>query len=111
MPPCKCCAQKFGNSGKSKKSGASGSPLSKAAWTKATVQERQEFLDTIGADSICTALSFTLGAELKRRVADQQRATTSALRQTVAKVSARRAAPLCSRATCARGSNVFPLSR
>jgi hypothetical protein len=49
---------KVGNSGKSKKSGASGSPLSKAAWTKATVQERQEFLDTIGADSICTALSY-----------------------------------------------------
>jgi hypothetical protein len=81
---------KVGNSGKSKKSGASGSPLSKAAWTKATVQERQEFLDTIGADSICTALSFTLRAELKRRVADQQRATTSALGETVAKVFARR---------------------
>ena len=61
---------------------------------RATVQERQEFLATIGANSICTALSSTLRAEFKRRVADQQRATTSALGQTVAKVSARRAATL-----------------
>jgi hypothetical protein len=78
---------KVGNSGKSKKSGASGSPLSKAARTKATVQERQAFLDTIGR--FCLH-STKLLAELKRRVGDQQRATTSALGEAVAKVSARR---------------------
>jgi hypothetical protein len=100
----------------------------------------KKFLDTIGADSLCTAQSFTLRAELKRRVVDQQRASTSALeekvpgtRQALSLQKAARprdipaagiaspilscarssavAAPLCSRATCARDSNVFPLSR
>jgi hypothetical protein len=66
------------------KSGTNSS-LTKAAWTKATPDERQKFLDDIGADSICGALSFALRAELRRRVAGQQRATTSALSETIAK--------------------------
>jgi hypothetical protein len=74
-----------GKPDKSKKANASSLPLSKASWTKATVQERQNFLDAIGADSLCAALSFTLRAELRRRVAGQQRATASPLNGTIAK--------------------------
>jgi hypothetical protein len=69
-------------SNKSNKRG--GSPLSKAAWTKATIDERRRFLDSIGVNSFCEALSFAFRAELKRRVAGQQAAATSALSETVA---------------------------
>jgi hypothetical protein len=77
---------KSGNSKRSSKSTrTTGSALTKAAWTKATPDERRLFLDAVGADSICAALSFTLRAELRRRVAGQQRATTSILGETVTK--------------------------
>jgi hypothetical protein len=62
-----------------------GSPLTKAAWVKATVEERRRFLDAIGANSICEALSFAMRAELRRRVAGQQRAATSPLNDTISK--------------------------
>jgi hypothetical protein len=80
------CA-KSGNSGKSGKSRKSNvdSPLSKAAWTKASLEERREFLVAVGADALCKALSFTLRAELSRRVAGQRRATSSALDETLSK--------------------------
>jgi hypothetical protein len=70
------------NSGKSKKSNAS--PLSKAAWTKATIWERRRFLDSLGVDSFCEALSHTFRTELKRRVAGQQAAETTELGKTIA---------------------------
>jgi hypothetical protein len=75
---------KAGKPSKSKKSGT-GSPLSKAAWTEATLGERQKFLDAIGADALCETLSLTLRAELRRRVAGQQAAMASSLNETVAK--------------------------
>jgi hypothetical protein len=61
-----------------------GSPLSRAAWTKATIGERQRFLDSLGVDSFCEALSSAFRTELKRRVAGQQAAETTALGETIA---------------------------
>jgi hypothetical protein len=61
-----------------------GSPLSKAPWTKATINQRQRYLDDIGVDSFCEACSFAFRAELKRRVGKQQAAMGSALAGTVA---------------------------
>jgi len=60
-------------------------PLSKAAWSKATVEERRRFLDAIGADPLCAVFSIALRAELRRRVGGQQRAKTSALGDTITK--------------------------
>jgi hypothetical protein len=60
------------------------SPLTKAAWTKATIDEQRRFLDSVGADSLCKALSLSLRAELRRRVSGQQAAQTSALAETIA---------------------------
>jgi hypothetical protein len=69
---------------KSGSSKSDGSPLSKASWTKATVEERRRFLDGIGANSLCEALSFAFRSELKRRIAGQQTAATSSLNETIA---------------------------
>jgi hypothetical protein len=63
----------------------SESPLTKAAWTKATIDEQRRFLDSIGANSLCQAFSFALRAELGRRVAGQRRAANSALSEVIAK--------------------------
>jgi hypothetical protein len=69
-----------------KTSDKSSSPLlTKAAWTKSNNEERQQFLDEIGANSLCASLSFALRAELRRRVASQKRASTSPLDETIAK--------------------------
>jgi hypothetical protein len=62
--------------GKSKKkSNPTGSPLTKASWTKATHNEQQRFLDAVGVDAVLGAISFAFRAELKRRVAGQQAAS------------------------------------
>ena len=75
---------KSGKPNKSGKSSKSNSPLSKAAWTKATVEERRRFLDSIGTNAVCEALSLDFRSDLKRRVAGQQAAITSALCETIA---------------------------
>ena len=67
------------------KTDTTGSPLNKATCTKATIQERQKFLDAIGANSLCEALSLALRAELRRRITGQQRTATSALNETISK--------------------------
>ena len=72
-----------GKSNKSAKPG-SGSPLTKSAWTAATVEERRRFLDSVGADALCAAFSLALRAELRRRVAGQRAAQASALSDTIA---------------------------
>jgi hypothetical protein len=77
-----------GNSkGKTKidRTASSSPPLSKAAWAKASIEDRRRFLEAIGANSLCEALSFALRAELRRRIAGQQTATTSSLAETIAK--------------------------
>jgi hypothetical protein len=63
---------------------SNGSPLTKAAWNKATIAERRQFLDAIGVDSVLEAVSFAFRAELKRRVAGQQAAKVSALSEHIA---------------------------
>jgi hypothetical protein len=60
------------------------SPLTRAAWARATPDERRRFLDSIGTDSLCAAFSTALRAELKRRVGGQHAAQASALSATIA---------------------------
>jgi hypothetical protein len=64
---------------------AGTSSLNKAAWVKATVEERRHFINAIGADSLCEALSITMRAELRRRVAGQRRTAMSALDEIITK--------------------------
>ena len=72
------------NQSSNKPNKSNGSPLTKAAWKKATIAERRQFLDAIGVDSVLEAVSFAFRAELKRRVAGQQAAKTSALSEHIA---------------------------
>jgi hypothetical protein len=60
------------------------SPLTKAIWTAASVEERRRFLDSIGVDSFCEAFSTSFRAELRRRVSGQRAAMSSALGDTLA---------------------------
>jgi len=62
----------------------SKSPLSKAIWSAATIEERRRFLDSIGVNELCAAISPAFRTELRRRVGGQQAARTSALGGTLA---------------------------
>ncbi len=59
--------------------------LSKVAWAKASKEERRQFLNSVGADSLCESLSIPLRAELRRRVGGRQRVATSPLDDTIGK--------------------------
>lgn len=56
-----------------------------AAWKAATKDLRRRFLDAIGADALCEALSIPLCAELRRRVGSRQKAAASPLEEVIAK--------------------------
>jgi hypothetical protein len=69
----------------SKPKNNTGSSLNRSDWIRATLEERRQFLDSIGVEELCKAFSFALRAELRRRVAGQNRIATSPLGDTVAK--------------------------
>jgi len=64
---------------------AAPSPLTKASWRQATVEQRRGFLDAIGAAELCAAFSLGLRMELQRRVAGLARMAVSAVGETIAK--------------------------
>jgi hypothetical protein len=72
------------NKRSAKSNQSAASPLSKAAWTRATIDERRRFVDGIGVDSLFEALSLSFRAEVKRRIAAEQPTMTSALGETIA---------------------------
>lgn len=55
------------------------------AWKSASIDQRRQFLDAIGANTLCEALSLVLRAELRRRVSSPQRAAASPLNETISK--------------------------
>ena len=72
------------NRSSNKTNKSNGSPLTKAAWNKATIDERRQFLDAIGVDSMLEAVSFAFRTELKRRATGQKAAKASALSEHIA---------------------------